>query len=127
MAEENGIYKCKICGNIVSVIEAHEGALVCCGQPMELLEEKTKEQEGREKHVPIVEISENNVTVKIGSVPHPMEEAHFIELIQLTRGGELVAGKRLYAGEKPEASFCLENTEGIKVRILCNIHGLWTN
>ncbi|MBW2996578.1 desulfoferrodoxin [Candidatus Woesearchaeota archaeon] len=127
MAEQNGIYKCEICGNVVSVIEAHEGELVCCGQPMKLLEEKTKEQEGKEKHVPIVEINGNNVKVKVGEVPHPMEAEHYIELIQITKDGKVIEGARLNPEDRPEAEFCLESTEGIKARELCNIHGLWVS
>ena len=125
MAEKNGIYKCEVCGNIVSVLDAHQGELVCCGQPMKLLEEQTKEQEGKEKHVPILEINGNNVKVKVGSIPHPMEEKHWIILIQVIKDGKVVAGKRLYPGDKPEAEFCLEDTEGITARELCNVHGLW--
>ena len=125
MAKQNAIYKCEICGNVVSVIEAHKGELVCCGQPMILLEEKTAEQEGKEKHVPIIEIDGNKVTVKVGSVPHPMEKEHYIELIQLIKDGNIVIGKRLKPGDEPKAEFCLENTENLKARELCNIHGLW--
>lgn len=127
MAKLNGIYKCEICGNTVTVINEGAAPLVCCGQNMTLLEEKTKEQEGNEKHVPIVEIEGNNVKVKVGSIPHPMEEKHYIGLIQLMKDENVVAGKRLNAGDKPEASFCLDNTEGITARIWCNIHGLWIN
>jgi superoxide reductase len=125
MAKLNAIYKCEICGNVVSVIEEGKGDLICCGQPMKLLEEKTKEQEGNEKHVPIIEVNENKVTVKVGSVPHPMEKEHYIELIQLIEDGNIVIGKRLKPGDEPKAGFCLENTENLKARILCNIHGLW--
>ena len=117
MAEKNGIYKCEICGNVVSVIEAADPELVCCGQPMTLLEEKTND-EGMEKHVPIIE--GNKVTV--GSVPHPMEEDHWIELIQALKDGEVVAEKRLKAGEEPVVEF---NVEFNSARVLCNIHGLW--
>ncbi len=127
MAKENGIYKCSVCGNVVSVLEAHDGTLVCCGKNMALLEEKTKEQEGNEKHVPVVEISEGNVKVKVGSIPHPMEEKHYIGLIQLVKAGKVVEGRRLNPGEKPEAEFCTENTEGITARIWCNVHGVWVN
>ncbi|MBW2978151.1 desulfoferrodoxin [Candidatus Woesearchaeota archaeon] len=125
MAKLNGIYKCKICGNVISVIESGKGELVCCGQPMELLEEKTKEQEGNEKHVPIIEVKENKVTVKVGSVPHPMEDSHYIELIQLIKDSTVVIGKRLNPTDEPKADFCVKDTEGLKARILCNIHGLW--
>ncbi|MCK5039995.1 MAG: desulfoferrodoxin [Candidatus Aenigmarchaeota archaeon] len=127
MTKINQIYKCEICGNVVSVLEAGQGTLVCCGQDMTLLEEKTVEQEGKEKHVPVVDIDENKVTVKVGSIEHPMEESHHILLIQIVRDGNILVGKRLSPGDKPEAEFHLEDTEGIKARALCNIHGLWTN
>jgi len=142
MTKLNEIYKCVICGNLISVIEIGAGELVCCGQPMKLLKEKsqktsvsegleTKSQstqdQGKEKHVPIVKINENNVKVTVGSTHHPMEEKHFIELIQLVKNNAIIAGKRLRPGETPEASFCLENTEGITARALCNVHGLWIN
>ncbi|MEW5800709.1 MAG: desulfoferrodoxin [bacterium] len=127
MAKVNGIYKCMICGNVVSVIEAGKGELVCCGKPMVLFEEKTREQEGREKHVPVLEAIEGGIRVKVGSVSHPMEEKHYIEMIQLVKDGEIVMGKRLKPGAEPVAEFCLANTDGLKARALCNVHGLWKN
>ena len=127
MAKQNGIYKCEICGNVASVIEAHEGNLVCCGKEMKLLEEKTSEQEGNEKHVPLIEKFEGGVRVKVGSMPHPMEENHYIELIQIIKDDEIVIGKRLKPGDEPVAEFCFANTKGLKARTLCNIHGLWKN
>ena len=125
MAEQNGIYKCEICGNVASIIEAHDPDLVCCGKPMKLLEEKGIDQEGKEKHVPIIEVEENLVRVRVGTIPHPMEKEHYIELIQLIKDGNIVIGKRLKLDDLPEADFCLENTEGLKARALCNVHGLW--
>ena len=127
MAKLNGLYKCNLCGNVVSVIEEGKGELVCCGQPMELLIEKTKEQEGNEKHVPIVEVNKGNIVVKVGSVPHPMEESHYIELIQLIKDGNVVIGKRLKPGDEPNAEFCVDDASGLKARILCNIHGVWVS
>ena len=127
MTKIGEIYKCEICGNVVSVIEAGGGELVCCGQPMTLLEEKTAKHEGKEKHVPVIEAFDGGVKIKIGSVPHPMEEKHYIELIQLVKDGDIVIGKRLKPGHKPEAEFCLTDVKGLKARALCNIHGLWKN
>ena len=126
MARINGIYKCEICGDVVEVVESHEGDLVCCGEEMKLMEEKTKE-EGLEKHVPVVEVVGNKVKVKVGSVEHPMKEEHWIELIQLFKDGKLIFEKRLYPGEKPEAEFLVEDLTNIKAKELCNIHGLWRN
>jgi len=125
MVKENEIYECELCGNVVSVIEAHQGELVCCGQPMNLLEEKTIEKEGNEKHVPVIEIEGNNVIVKVGSVEHPMEGAHHIQLIQLIKNDNVVMGKRLKPGDEPEVSFFVKDINGLKARALCNIHGLW--
>ena len=72
MTKLREIYRCNICGNIVEVVNASVGTLVCCGQPMKLLVEKTKDV-GLEKHVPIIEKTENGVKVKFGSIPHPMD------------------------------------------------------
>ncbi|MCK4730352.1 MAG: desulfoferrodoxin [Candidatus Aenigmarchaeota archaeon] len=125
MTKINEIYKCEICGNVVSVIDSGVGELICCGQAMKLLEENTMDAEGNEKHVPIVEIYDGGVNVKVGSIPHPMEENHYICLIQLVKDGKVLTGRRLNPGEKPEVSFCLPDTEGITAKALCNVHGLW--
>jgi len=126
MAKQNAIYKCSICGNVVSVIEAHEGILVCCGKEMELLEEKTSEEEGKEKHIPVMEKIEEGIRVRVGSTAHPMEKEHYIGLIQLIKDDNIVIGKRLKPGDEPAADFCcLVSTEGLKARALCNVHGLW--
>jgi len=126
MAEKNGIYRCEVCGNVVSVIEAKQGELVCCEKPMILLEEKTQEQEGNEKHVPVLENAQGKVIVKVGTVPHPMEAEHHIELIQIMKEGKMIAEKKLYPGDEPKAEFCgLDNAQGLKARALCNVHGLW--
>jgi len=79
MTNKKEIYKCNICGNITEVVHSGMGELVCCGQPMELVAEKDNKEEGLEKHVPVIEKTEDGIIVKIGSVEHPMEENHFIE------------------------------------------------
>jgi superoxide reductase len=122
MTELNQIYKCNVCGNIVEVLHAGVGQLVCCGQPMELLAEKTVDV-GLEKHVPVIEKVGNKVKVKVGSVPHPMEQKHYIEWIEIIADGR-VYREFLKPGDKPEAEF--ETTaEKIDAREYCNIHGLW--
>jgi superoxide reductase len=116
------IYKCNVCGNIVEVLHAGQGELVCCGQPMELLEAKTAD-EGKEKHVPVIEAGDKGVKVKVGSVPHPMEEKHYIEWIEVITDGD---GCRqfLKPGDKPEAEFDIKSRK-VAAREYCNIHGLW--
>jgi len=116
------VYRCNICGNIVMVLHAGIGKLVCCGKPMELLVEKT-EDVGREKHVPIVKRVDDGVRVVVGSVPHPMEEGHYIEWIEVAAGG-VVQRKFLEPGDAPEAVFRIE-TESVEARAYCNVHGLW--
>jgi len=120
MTKLNEIYKCNVCGNIVEVLHTGAGQLVCCGQNMELLQEKNRD-EGLEKHVPVIEKAENGFKVKVGSVPHPMEEKHHIEWIEIISRGR-VYRKFLRPGELPEAYF---QTEPESVREYCNIHGLW--
>lgn len=125
MTKKNEIYKCEVCGNVVEVLEIGGGVLVCCGKNMVKFEEKTGEEEGQEKHVPVIEVNGDKVIVKVGSVPHPMEDSHYIQLIEVLGGGEVIASARLNPGEAPEAEFCLSSTEGITARALCNLHGLW--
>lgn len=122
MTRVNQVYKCNICGNIVEVLHEGTGELVCCGEPMVLLQEKT-EDEGMEKHVPVIEKSDNGVKVKVGSVAHPMEENHYIEWIEIIADGK-TNRRFLKPGEQPEAIF-EEKAENAKIREYCNIHGLW--
>ena len=108
----------------MEVLRPGVGMLVCCGEPMELQEEKNADT-GAEKHVPIIEKKEKSVRVLVGSVPHPMEVGHYIEWVEL-----MVDGKSyttfLKPGDKPKAEFNITGTD-IKARIYCNLHGLWTS
>lgn len=124
MTAQKEIYRCNICGNIVEVLHTGAGQLVCCGQPMEKLTEKEKE-EGLEKHVPVIEKTEKGILVKVGSVPHPMEEKHYIEWIEVIQPDGKADRKYLKPGEVPEALFCGVNESGVTVREYCNVHGLW--
>ncbi len=122
MTELKQIYKCNVCGNIVEVLHAGKGELVCCGQPMELLGEKT-EDVGKEKHVPVIEKTNSAIKVKVGSVPHPMEDAHYIEWIEIIADGN-VYRKFLNPGDAPEVEFKVSANK-IVAREYCNVHGLW--
>ena len=122
MTKRLEIYKCEVCGNMVEMVHTGVGELVCCGQPMKLMEENTVDA-AKEKHVPVIEKVEGGYKVKVGSVPHPMEEKHYIEWI------ELIAGDKAYReflspGMEPEAFFCTDATE-VTAREYCNLHGLW--
>ncbi len=123
MTKVKEIYKCTICGNIVEVLHAGIGQLVCCNQPMELLKEKT-EDSSIEKHVPYIEETESGFLVKVGqNENHPMLEKHYIEWIELIADGTSYR-KFLEPGDKPEAEFELRANE-VEAREYCNIHGLW--
>jgi len=122
MAEKLQIYKCMVCGNIVEVLTPAAGELVCCGQPMENLVAKTADQ-GKEKHVPIIEKLESGVKVKVGSVPHPMEDNHYIEWIEILADGKTYR-QFLNPGDAAEAVFNIQADE-IAAREHCTVHGLW--
>lgn len=123
MMEINQIYKCGKCGNMIEVLHEGVGNPVCCGEPMELLVGKTDDV-GNEKHVPVIEKTENGYKVKIGSVPHPMEESHYIEWIELIVPDGRNCRKFLKPGDAPEAEFPTQ-AENVSAREHCNVHGLW--
>ena len=122
MTKLNEIYRCDVCGNVVSVVGKGAGELVCCGKPMNLLQEKTDDQ-GMEKHVPVIERIESGTRVKIGSAEHPMQDDHYIEWIEVMSEGR---NQRVFLkpGNRPEAEFG-KMPGNARARTFCNIHGLW--
>ena len=122
MANKLEIYKCAQCGNIVEVLHGGVGQLVCCGKPMELLDEKTADA-ATEKHVPVIEKIDGGYNVKVGSVPHPMLDEHYIQWIELLADGKAYR-QFLEPGNEPEAVFNVD-ADSVWAREHCNIHGLW--
>jgi superoxide reductase len=122
MTQLRQVFKCELCGNMVEVVHASGGTLTCCRQPMTLMAENTSDG-AKEKHVPVIEKVEGGVLVKVGSVAHPMLEAHYIEWIEVHTANK-VYRKFLVPGEKPEAFFALDE-EVLYAREYCNLHGLW--
>ncbi len=121
-SETTQVFRCGTCGATVEVLNGGIGTLVCCNIPMRLLEENTTDA-AQEKHVPVIEKTDEGLKVTVGSVPHPMEKEHYIEWIELIADGK-VCRRGLQPGDAPEAVFrcaCGEMT----VRALCNLHGLW--
>ena len=117
-------YVCEHCGNMVTFLHASGVPVMCCGQKMTELVAGTVEA-AHEKHIPVVEVEGSKVSVKVGSVEHPMMPAHFIQWIALeTNQGSQI--KYLKPEEKPEATFALaEGEEVVAVYEYCNLHGLW--
>ena len=122
MAERLEVYKCEACGNIVEVLHGGAGELVCCGQPMVLLQENTVDA-AKEKHVPVVEKVAAGFKVKVGDVPHPMEEKHYIEWVEIIADGRAYR-QFLNPGQAPEATFNIE-ADSVTAREYCNLHGHW--
>ena len=122
MTQHLELYRCTICGNLVQVLQNGNGELVCCGQPMELLNAHTTAEEKQEKHVPVIE----NNKVKIGSEPHPMINEHYIQFIQaMSDDNKEIHTKFLSPNEAPEMDIA-ENKYSKAIEY-CNIHGLWKN
>ncbi len=122
MSKVNEIYKCKDCGLMVEVVNAADCAPECCGKPMQLLKENTTDG-AKEKHVPVIEKTTDGYRVKVGSVDHPMTEAHYIQWIELvTENG--VLRQHLTPQDQPVAEFKTDAKE-VYAREFCNLHGLW--
>jgi len=115
-------YICSICGNIVELVKNKGGSLLCCNKSMTYLEPNTVEA-SQEKHLPDVTVTENGLSVKVGSVLHPMTQEHYIDFIYVKteRGGQRID---LTISDSPEAEFCLAD-KPVEVYAYCNLHGMW--
>ncbi|MDO4731731.1 MAG: desulfoferrodoxin family protein [Clostridia bacterium] len=120
---DNRFFICEHCGNLIGMVNDAGVPMMCCGQKMTLLEPGTVEA-STEKHIPVVNISDNIVEVKIGSVDHPMVEEHSIlwVYLQTDRGGQR---KCLKVGSEPKVRFALCDEKPVSVYAYCNLHGLW--
>lgn len=127
MAEKLNLYRCDICGNIVEVVIDGAGILVCCGEDMKLIESSSNENMG-EKHVPVVENMGTTHVVKVGQVPHPMLDEHYIQFIEIiSNDNRYIKRKYLHPDEEPEMVIKCMNSDDFEAREYCNIHGLYTN
>ena len=114
---------CKHCGNLVSMIHSSGVPMICCGEKMTELIPGSVDA-STEKHVPVISVDGDKVTVRVGSVEHPMLEEHYIQWIYLhTDKG--CHRKCLSPGEAPEAAFVLTDEEPVAAYEYCNLHGLW--
>ena len=124
MKKNFGLYKCDICGNLHMLIDDARVPVMCCGQPMTAQVENTVDA-ALEKHVPVVTKTDNGYMVKVGGVPHPMTEEHYIEMIEL-----LVDGRRYsrwpLPDDAPEFEFNVPHGDVVSAREYCNLHGLWS-
>ena len=123
MIKLKALYRCEICGNVVEIVHEGAPALVCCGKTMIKLEAKT-EDEGQEKHVPVIEEADRGIKVKVGSVEHPMEEKHYIKFIEVLAKDRVLRAE-LNPGQAPAAEFCVAKPDVVEVREFCTVHMLW--
>ena len=119
------LYHCNICGKMVLIVQNGEGTLTCCNQPMTHIPEK-HEDEGKEKHVPVMEKTPAGIKVKVGSNPHPMADDHYIKWIEVM-GDTFLQTTTLKPGDAPEIELCVPFDHVQKIRIYCNKHGFWKN
>jgi len=123
MSGSHKFFKCSHCGNMVGLIDDKGVPLVCCGEAMDELVPNTVDA-AKEKHLPEVTTTECGITVQVGSVPHPMEDAHHIAFIyvETEKGGQR---KVLKPGMEPKCEFCFADDKPVAVYEYCNLHGLW--
>ena len=123
MLERGQIFRCNTCGNMFELILVGGGSPTCCGSDMELLSDDPQDV-GAEKHIPIIEKTDSGVKVKVGQIPHPMEEKHYIAWIEIITDNETQRAF-LKPGDAPEAEFMVEDINNLKAKEYCIIHGLW--
>lgn len=117
-------YKCKKCGKIVQVIKDSACGLVCCDEEMTELNPLLKDG-AVEKHLPVIERVGNEVVVKVGEVPHPMQDVHYIEFVVLDTE-KTTQRVDFKPGDVPVAKFVIaEDDKVVDALAYCNLHGLW--
>ncbi len=117
-------YKCKSCGQIAAAVLKKECPFKCCGEAMEEIVANTVDA-AKEKHVPVVTVEGNIVKAAVGSVEHPMTDAHLIQWICLETS-QGMQRKVLTPADKPYAEFALTaDDKPVAVYEYCNLHGLW--
>ncbi|TYO97112.1 superoxide reductase [Geothermobacter ehrlichii] len=124
MAKQLEVYKCELCSNIVEVLHSGAGSMFCCGQPMTMQTENTVDA-AKEKHVPVIEVGADSITVRVGSVAHPMLDDHYIVWIELLADGKAYR-QYLKPGDAPEATFPV-SADKVTAREYCNLHGHWSS
>ncbi len=117
-------FKCNKCGAVISKYVDAGAKMLCCGEELTELLPNTSDGAG-EKHVPLVTVEGNKVTVKVGEVAHPMTEAHLITMVYLETN--LGGHERVFSHtDEPQAQFVLAEGEvALRAYEYCNLHGLW--
>ena len=118
------IYKCKKCGQIVMKVEVKPCGIFCCGEEMEELIPNSTDASA-EKHIPVYEVKDNRVYVKVGAEEHVMTPEHHIAWVLLkTNRGIMLRNLDLDKPATMVFTMC-EKEEVEEVYEYCNLHGLW--
>jgi superoxide reductase len=124
MITKKAIYRCMKCGNIVESLWNGQPPIFCCGEEMKELAANTTDA-AKEKHVPVIERNGNKVTVKVGSIPHPMTKEHYIVFVELLAGDKVLRHDFKEGDALAEATFLVEENVPLQAREYCNLHSLW--
>ena len=125
MTNKLEVYKCEVCGIVAEALEGGAGEMICCGQPMQRLTERMGDP-AEEKHVPYVEPLADGISVRLGqNAAHPMEPKHFIQWVEVIVPDGRTNRQFLTPGQEPYARFTDVDPDGVIVRAMCNVHGLW--
>ncbi len=116
-------FKCNHCGNVVVKLVDNVVPIFCCGEKMEEIFANTIEA-SIEKHLPVVELKDDLVEIKVGSILHPMEESHYINFVAVETDNEYYIVS-LLPGQTPEVKVFVGQSKVIAVYEYCNLHGLW--
>ena len=121
---EQRYFICEHCGNIIAMVKDKGVPIMCCGQKMTELIPGAVEA-AVEKHLPVIAVDGNQVTITVSSVEHPMADVHYIEWISIeTKQGNQRKG--LNPGDEPKAEFMIcDHDEVVAAYAYCNLHGLW--
>ena len=114
--------KCESCGAMVEVLQdctCENCGIKCCGKEMTAIVPNSTDA-SQEKHVPIYEVVEESIVVK---VQHPMEDDHYIEWIAMACDTKI--GKKFLVPHE-EAIVTFPYVPGSKIYAYCNKHGLWS-
>jgi superoxide reductase len=125
MSAKKDVYKCGLCGNLVTELWNGATEPQCCGQAMKKLEANTVDA-SKEKHVPVITRQGNLVTVKVGAAAHPMTPEHYILFIEVLAGNTVYRKDLVEKDTVAEATFLIDEKEtALEARAYCNLHGFW--
>ena len=128
MTQKLEMYKCDTCKTIVQVLLNGEEELVCCNEPMKLIQAHSNEEMKNEFHLPVVLTENGEEFIQIGKEKHPMTEEHHIEFIQIiSECGKKILLHYLTPDLESKIKMYCEDFGNYSIKELCNIHGLWEN